>query len=117
MDINMTLLGQTIAMIVFVWFCMKFLWPPLLKAMDERRERIAEGLAASDRAEKELEAAKVKVSVYNTLGQIVAELVDMDQEAGYHTATWDASNVASGVYFYRIEANDFTATKRMILMK
>jgi F-type H+-transporting ATPase subunit b len=46
-------------MMIFVWFCMKFLWPPLLKAMDERRERIAEGLAASDRAEKELEAAKV----------------------------------------------------------
>jgi len=40
---------------------MKFLWPPLLKAMDERREKIAEGLAASDRAEKELEAAKVEV--------------------------------------------------------
>jgi F-type H+-transporting ATPase subunit b len=37
---------------------MKFLWPPLIRAMDERRERIAEGLAASDRAEKELEAAK-----------------------------------------------------------
>jgi F-type H+-transporting ATPase subunit b len=40
---------------------MKFIWPPLLKAMDERRERIAEGLAASDKAEKELEAAKITV--------------------------------------------------------
>jgi F-type H+-transporting ATPase subunit b len=48
-------------MLIFVWFCMRFLWPPLLKAMDERRARIADGLAASDRAEKELEAAKVKV--------------------------------------------------------
>ena len=59
MNINATLILQSIAMMIFVWFCMKFLWPPLLKAMDERRERIAEGLAASDRAEKELEAAKV----------------------------------------------------------
>jgi F-type H+-transporting ATPase subunit b len=59
MNINATLVLQSIAMMIFVWFCMKFLWPPLLKAMDERRERIAEGLAASDRAEKELEAAKV----------------------------------------------------------
>ncbi len=58
MNINATLILQSIAMMIFVWFCMKFLWPPLLKAMDERRERIAEGLAASDRAEKELEAAK-----------------------------------------------------------
>ena len=58
MNINATLILQSIAMMIFVWFCMKFLWPPLMKAMDERRERIAEGLAASDRAEKELEVAK-----------------------------------------------------------
>jgi F-type H+-transporting ATPase subunit b len=58
MNINATLILQSIAMMIFVWFCMKFLWPPLIRAMDERRERIAEGLAASDRAEKELEAAK-----------------------------------------------------------
>jgi F-type H+-transporting ATPase subunit b len=61
MNINATLILQSIAMMIFVWFCMKFLWPPLLKAMDERRERIAEGLAASDRADKELAAAKVTV--------------------------------------------------------
>jgi F-type H+-transporting ATPase subunit b len=61
MNINATLILQSIAMMIFVWFCMKFLWPPLLKAMDERRERIAEGLAASDRAAKELESAKTEV--------------------------------------------------------
>ena len=61
MNINATLILQSIAMMIFVWFCMKFIWPPLLKAMDERRERIAEGLAASDKAEKELEAAKLTV--------------------------------------------------------
>ncbi len=61
MNINATLVLQSIAMMIFVWFCMKFLWPPLIKAMDERRERIAEGLAASDRAEQELEAAKTEV--------------------------------------------------------
>jgi F-type H+-transporting ATPase subunit b len=61
MNINATLILQSLAMLIFVWFCMKFIWPPLLKAMDERRERIAEGLAASDRAEKELESAKVEV--------------------------------------------------------
>ena len=61
MNINATLILQSIAMMIFVWFCMKFIWPPLLKALDERRERIAEGLAASDKAEKELESAKVTV--------------------------------------------------------
>jgi F-type H+-transporting ATPase subunit b len=61
MNINLTLVLKSIAMMIFVWFCMKFIWPPLLKAMDERRERIAEGLAASDMAEKELESAKATV--------------------------------------------------------
>ena len=61
MNINATLILQSIAMMIFVWFCMKFIWPPLLKAMDERREKIAEGLAASDMAEKELAKAKVEV--------------------------------------------------------
>jgi F-type H+-transporting ATPase subunit b len=60
MNINATLILQSIAMMIFVWFCMKFIWPPLLKAMDERRERIADGLAASDRAEKALEEAGVE---------------------------------------------------------
>ena len=60
MNINATLILQSIAMMIFVWFCMKFIWPPLLKALDERREKIADGLAASDRAEKELAAAKVE---------------------------------------------------------
>ncbi|UCE18918.1 MAG: T9SS type A sorting domain-containing protein, partial [Gemmatimonadota bacterium] len=63
------------------------------------------------------QAAKVKVVVYNTLGQIVSELVNTDQEAGHHVVKWDARDLASGVYFYRIEANDFTATRRMVLMK
>jgi F-type H+-transporting ATPase subunit b len=61
MNINATLILQSIAMMIFVWFCMKFIWPPLLKAMDERRERIAEGLAASDKAEKELAKAEEQV--------------------------------------------------------
>ena len=61
MNINATLILQSLAMLIFVWFCMKFIWPPVLKALDERRERIAEGLAASDMAEKELEAAKITV--------------------------------------------------------
>lgn len=62
MDINMTLLGQTIAMIVFVWFCMKFIWPPLLAAIEERQEKIAEGLAAADKGQESLEKAKVEAA-------------------------------------------------------
>ena len=60
MDINLTLIGQTIAMIVFVWFCMKFIWPPLLGAIEERQEKIAEGLAAADKGQEKLEQASAE---------------------------------------------------------
>jgi F-type H+-transporting ATPase subunit b len=61
-DINATLIGQTIAMIVFVWFCMKYIWPPLLKAIEERQEKIAEGLAAADKGQRSLEAATARAN-------------------------------------------------------
>tara|TARA_R110002096_G_scaffold17196_2_gene59450 strand:- start:34493 stop:34966 length:474 start_codon:yes stop_codon:yes gene_type:complete len=54
-DINLgTLLGQTIAMIVFVWFCMKYIWPPILNAIEERQKEIEEGLAAADKGQEAL---------------------------------------------------------------
>jgi F-type H+-transporting ATPase subunit b len=59
-DINMTIIGQTIAMIVFVWFCMRFVWPPLVHALDERRKTIADGLAAAEDGQKKLEEAQAR---------------------------------------------------------
>jgi len=59
-DINLTLIGQTIAMIVFVWFCMKFIWPPILNALEERQQQIEEGLAAADKSQEALEAAEAQ---------------------------------------------------------
>ena len=67
MDINMTLLGQTIAMIVFVWFCMKFIWPPLMAALEERQKQIEEGLAAADKGQESLVRAAAEAD------EIVAE--------------------------------------------
>ncbi len=60
MDINLTLIGQTIAMIVFVWFCMKFIWPPILAALEERQQQIEEGLAAADLSQEKLVKAEAK---------------------------------------------------------
>ncbi len=57
MDINLTLIGQSLAMIVFVWFCMKFIWPPILGAIEERQAQIADGLAAAERGEQRLQQA------------------------------------------------------------
>jgi len=60
LDINLTLIGQTIAMIVFVWFCMKFIWPPILAALEERQKEIEEGLAAADLSQEKLVEAEAK---------------------------------------------------------
>jgi len=59
----------------------------------------------------------VKLEVYNTLGQRVATLVDSKQQAGYKSVIWDASDVSSGLYFYKLTAGDFTETRRMMLVK
>ena len=58
MDFNLTLIGQTVAMIVFVWFCMKWIWPPVMAAIDKRRKEIADGIAAGEKGQKELVDAK-----------------------------------------------------------
>ena len=60
MDINMTLIGQSVAMIIFVWFCMKFIWPPIMNAIEERQTQIADGLAAGERGQQSLEKAKAE---------------------------------------------------------
>ncbi|HET9113411.1 MAG TPA: F0F1 ATP synthase subunit B [Burkholderiales bacterium] len=57
MNINATLIGQSITFFVFVWFCMKFVWPPIMHALNERKKQIADGLAAGERGKHELELA------------------------------------------------------------
>ena len=58
MNINLTLIGQMVTFCIFVWFCMKYVWPPILAAMTEREQKIADGLAAADRASHDLELAQ-----------------------------------------------------------
>ena len=60
MNFNATLIGQSITFIVFVWFCMKFVWPPIMNALEARKKQIADGLAAADRGKHELELAAKK---------------------------------------------------------
>lgn len=62
MNLNATLIGQSIAFMFFVWFCMKYVWPPLTKALSDRQQKIADGLAAADKAEKDLAQANDKVA-------------------------------------------------------
>ena len=57
MNINLTMLGQAISFALFVWFCMKFVWPPLTQAMRDRQKQIADGLETAAKAERQLEDA------------------------------------------------------------
>lgn len=58
MNINLTLIAQLLSFAVFVWFTMRFIWPPLTRAMDERKARIADGLAAAERGQHEQQLAQ-----------------------------------------------------------
>jgi F-type H+-transporting ATPase subunit b len=59
---NATLLGQAIAFTLFVWFCMKYVWPPIMEAIEERQKKIADGLSAAERAAKDLNLAQANAS-------------------------------------------------------
>ncbi len=76
MNLNATLIGQSITFLVFVWFCMKYIWPPLMRALEERRRNIADGLAAAERGRHEQElAAKRAAEVIHEAREQAAEIV------------------------------------------
>ncbi len=62
MNINLTLIGQSITFFVFVWFCYAYVWPPLVNALAERKKQIADGLAAAERGQHEQELAEKKAA-------------------------------------------------------
>jgi F-type H+-transporting ATPase subunit b len=62
MNINLTLIGQSITFALFVWFCYAFIWPPLVNALANRKKQIADGLAAAERGEHEQELAKKRAA-------------------------------------------------------
>tara|TARA_B100001559_G_scaffold311677_1_gene308464 strand:- start:613 stop:1083 length:471 start_codon:yes stop_codon:yes gene_type:complete len=61
LNINLTLIGQAISFAIFVWFCMKYVWPPITSALDQRKKTIADGLSAAELGQQSLEKAKVDV--------------------------------------------------------
>lgn len=84
MNINLTLFGQTFAFAIFVWFCMKFVWPPITKAMQERQKKIAEGLDAAGRAQQDLKLAQEKVT--NTLRETKEQATQILEQANKHAS-------------------------------
>ncbi len=83
MNINLTLIGQSITFAVFVWFCMKFVWPPIMAALDERRKKIADALAAAERGVHEQELAEKRAAeVIHEAKQQAQEIIGQSQKRG-----------------------------------
>ena len=81
MNINATLIGQSIAFFVFVWFVMQYVWPLLIHALEERKERIADGLAAAEKSKHEQALAeKAAVEHIAEAKQQAAEIVALAQK-------------------------------------
>ena len=84
MNINLTLIGQAISFTIFVWFCMRFIWPPVINALEARKKRIADGLADADAAKTEREQAEQEAQ--QTTGQAREEasriLAQAERRAG-----------------------------------
>jgi len=82
-NINATLILQAIVFLILVWFTMKFIWPPIAKALDERALKISEGLAASEKAKTELAAAnqRVEAELSQSRNEAATRLADAERRA------------------------------------
>ena len=76
MSINLTLIGQAISFAIFVWFCMKFIWPPLTSALEQRRKTISDGLSAAELGQQSLEKAKVDVELKLSEAKVEAKNIN-----------------------------------------
>lgn len=83
MSINATLFFQAVVFAILVWFTMKFVWPPITKALDERAQKVADGLAAADKAKSELTAAnkRVEEELAKSRNETAARLADAERRA------------------------------------
>ena len=81
MNINSTLFLQAVVFAILVWFTMKFVWPPITKALDERAQKISDGLAAADKAKSELSTAnkRVEAELATSRTETTARLADADR--------------------------------------
>lgn len=79
MNLNLTLVGQAISFAFFVWFCMKYVWPPVIAALEERSKKIADGLDAANRASRDLELAQEKAT--HTLRESKEQAAEIIEQA------------------------------------
>jgi len=119
-SINATLFVQAIVFAILVWFTMKFVWPPIAKALDERAQKIADGLAAADKAKSELSAANKRVEdeLAKSRNESATRLADAERRAqaiveeAKARATEEGSKIVAAA---RVEAEQQTVKARETL--
>ncbi|MGB5325021.1 MAG: F0F1 ATP synthase subunit B [Pseudomonadales bacterium] len=98
MNINLTLIAQLISFAIFVWFCRKYIWPPIIGAMAEREQQIAHGLQAAERATADLEDAKAQIALeLDEAKQQAAQIIEQaNKRAGQIVEDAKGQAVAEG---------------------
>ena len=120
MSINATLFVQAIVFAILVWFTMKFVWPPIAAALDERAKKIADGLAAADKAKSELSSAnkRVEEELAKSRNETATRLADAERRAqaiieeAKGKATEEGSKIVAAA---RVEADQQTVKAREAL--
>ncbi len=120
MSITSTLIIQMIVFLILVWFTMKFVWPPIANALDERASKIADGLAAADKAKSELSAAnqRVEAELSKSRNETAGLLADAERRAQAIVEQAKASAVDEGnkiIAAARVEAEQQTVKARETL--
>lgn len=106
MNINLTLFGQSLAFLVFIYFCKKYVWPPITDALAERAKKIAEGLAAAEQGMKAQELAEVEVqTALNDAKQQASEIITQAQkranemvEEAKHAASQEGERIKASAH-------------------
>jgi F-type H+-transporting ATPase subunit b len=119
-NINATLFLQAVVFAILVWFTMKFVWPPITKALDERAQKIADGLAAADKAKSELATAnkRVEAELSTSRNETAVRLADAERrgqvivEEAKAKATEEASKIIAAA---QVEAGQQTVKAREAL--
>ena len=103
MNINATLIGQSITFFFFVWFCMKFVWPPIMQALEARKKQIADGLAAGEQGRQNLSTAEKRSADMLAEGKAkAAEIVALGEK--FKSETMEQAKVLAKAEADRIVA-------------
>ena len=80
MNINLTLLAQAVSFAIFIWFTAKFIWPPLMRAVEARQKKIADGLAAAEQGNRSLKDAEVRIQALEREARAKAQTILAETE-------------------------------------